>query len=67
MNGFDGTITAGRKGIAYDWRGLLAEHGSTQTNGTTGAPAHLDREFDRLVAGIGTELDGSVAAHAVSR
>ncbi len=23
MHGFDGTITAGRKGIAYDWRSLL--------------------------------------------
>jgi hypothetical protein len=23
---FDGTVTAGRKGIAYDWRAVLAEH-----------------------------------------
>jgi hypothetical protein len=23
---FDGTVNAGRKGIAYDWRTVLAEH-----------------------------------------
>jgi hypothetical protein len=23
---FDGTVTAGRKGIAYDWRAVLAAH-----------------------------------------
>lgn len=25
---FDGTITAGRKGMPYDWRSVLAEHAS---------------------------------------
>ena len=24
MNNFDGTATAGRKGISYDWQSLLA-------------------------------------------
>lgn len=23
MDGFDGTVTAGRKGLAYDWRSVL--------------------------------------------
>ncbi len=27
MNNFDGTSTAGRKGIAYDWQSLLAADG----------------------------------------
>lgn len=25
MDGFDGTVTAGRKGLAYDWRSVLLE------------------------------------------
>jgi hypothetical protein len=24
MDQFDGTVNAGRKGVAYDWQGLLA-------------------------------------------
>jgi hypothetical protein len=26
MEQFDGTVNAGRKGIAYDWQAVLAEH-----------------------------------------
>jgi hypothetical protein len=29
MDDFDGTPTAGRKGIPYDWRAVLTEHEQT--------------------------------------
>jgi hypothetical protein len=35
MKQFDGTVTAGRKGVAYDWQSLLV----------TAESASLDREL----------------------
>jgi hypothetical protein len=38
MNQFDGTVNAGRKGVAYDWQSLLAAAESSS----------LDTELARL-------------------
>jgi len=35
MDTFDGTVNAGRKGVAYDWQAVLAESESR----------HLDRDL----------------------
>jgi hypothetical protein len=39
---FDGTVNAGRKGIAYDWRTVLAEHAVV--------PEVTDAELAQLLA-----------------
>lgn len=42
MDSFDGTITAGRKGIAYDWQSLYV---AAQTESIDAELARLTPEF----------------------